>query len=399
MAWVRQLASGRWAATVYTVPGDDGSRRTESHPLRSVITKWAGDLESDVRRGVFVDPRAARTKVAEVWARYSGSRRLEKASRARDGSHWRVHVEPKWGRKPVGSILKPDVQLWINEMEAAHAPTCRDKACEGCRYGGWTIIASLNVLKAVLELAVDAGLIRSNPARRVKAPMPPEHEDRRISGEELDLILGRLDEILPGRRDASLFVETLAETGARWEEIAAVGRGAINVRTGQITIGPVMERDGTIRDYPKGARTRQAPGFRAVRVDTPLLAKLRPVVLATPPKGLVFTAPEGGPMRYPTWLRRVWNQALRLPVLDARGRRVKGEDGKALWTPLVDEPLPTPHDLRHEYGSSLADAGVEMHKRMSLMGHRDVRSGMRYTHAGEDRHDEAIAARRLARGG
>lgn len=394
MAWIRQLPSGLWAATVYTPTG----RITESHELKGAISDWADDLETDIRRGVFIDPRLAKTTVAEVWARYAGARRLEKASRARDESHWRVHVEPRWGRVPVGAILKPDVQTWINEMEAAHADGCRDRSCPGCRHGGWTTIASLNVLKAALELAVDAGLIRANAARRVKPPMPPAHEDRVVTAEEESLILRRLDELFAGRRDARLFVETMCETGGRWEEVAAIARPAVDLKHGLIRLGPVMERDGTVRDYPKGARSRQAAGFRDAPVSPELLARLRAAVLATAAGGLLFTAAEGGPMRYPTWLRRVWNRTLRIPVLDGRGRAVKGEDGKPLWEPLVEEPMPTPHDMRHTFGTRLADAGLELHDRMALMGHRDVRSAQRYTHSGASRHDKARAALRAARG-
>lgn len=371
-----------WAATVRTPAG----RITESHSLQSVITKWAGDLESDIRRGEFLDPRLAATSLGTVWDKYASARRLEMATRKRDESHWKVWVEPKWGRVAVGSILKPDVQVWVNELEE-----------DGV--GGWTIIAALNVLKAVLELAVDAEMIRANPARRVKPPLPPAHVDRVLSAAEERLLLARLDELFPARRDARLFVETMLETGGRWEEVAAVAREAIDLRHGLIRLGPVMERDGTVRDYPKGARTRQAAGFRDVPVSPELLSKLKAAVLATGAKGLVFTAPAGGSMLYPTWLRRVWKAVIRVPVLDEHGRPVRGEDGKPRWEPLMDEPLPTPHDCRHTLGTRLADAGLEQHDRMALMGHRDVRSAQRYTHSGAARFDKARAALRAARDG
>jgi integrase len=382
MAWVRQLPSGLWAATVYTPAG----RITESHELKSLIAKWADDLESDIRRGEFHDPRLAKTPLGEVWEKYKDSRRLEKASRARDESHWKTWVAPRWAKAEVGSILKPDVQTWVNELE-------RQKV------GGWTVIAAVNVLKAALELAVDAGLIRANPARRVRPPVPPAHEDRVITGEEEALILKRLDELFPGRRDARIFVETLLDTGGRWEDIAAVKREAVDLRKGLISLGSVMERDGTIRAYPKGARSRGDAGFREAAVSDELLQRLKPIVLATAPGTVVFTAPAGGHILYPTWRSRVWVPTMRVPVIDERGRKLKGDDGKPLWRPLVDEPLPTPHDLRHTLGTRLAEAGLELHDRMAALGHDDVRSSMRYAHSGEKRHDKVRAALKAARGG
>ena len=383
MAWIRRLAAPRdprrpqlWAATVHTPAG----RITKTDPLRGLVERWANDLESEIRRGVFADPRLADRTVAEVWTAYAGARRLEKASRARDESHWRCWVEPRWGSVQIGTILKPDVQAWVNELEEE-------------KVGGWTIIAALNVLKATLELAVDAGWIRVNAARRVRPPVPPSHVDRVISADEEQVILRRLDELLPGRRDAALFVEGLFETGCRWEELAAVRREAVDLRAGLIHIGPVMERDGEIREYPKGARSRHSAAFRPVPVGDAYLARLRPVVLETAPGGLVYPAPRGGSLLYPTWLRRVWTAALRVPVVDADGQLVAGE-----WTPLVAEPLPTPHDTRHSYGTRLAEAGVEQHDRMALMGHGDVRSAQRYTHSGDARYTRARQALARARG-
>lgn len=357
MAYIRQLDSGLWAATVRTPAG----RITETRELKGAVKDWAENLEADINRGEFLDPRLAKHTVGEVWEKYGSARKLEQASRKRDASTWKNWVAPRWGSEPVGSILKPDIQAWVNELDEKLGPK---KA--------WTAIAALNVLKATLELAVDAGWIRANPARKVKPPEPPRHVDRVIEPEEEAELLARLDDLFPDRRDARPFVEFLLDTGVRWEEAAAVRREAVNLRHGLVEIGPVMERDGTIREYPKD-KGESHP----VPVGADLLARLRPLVLATAPGGLVFTASLGGPMRYPTWLRRVWKPAVE---------------------PLA-EPRPTPHDCRHTFGTRLADAGLPLHDRMALMGHSDVRSGQRYTHSGDRRFDAAREALKRARSG
>jgi integrase len=357
MAYVRQLESGLWAATVRTPAG----RITETRELRGAVKAWADSLETDIARGQFLDPRLGKHTVGDVWEKYSSIRKLELASRKRDASTWKNWVEPDWGHIPVGTILKPDVQKWVNGLDEQLGPA---KA--------WTTIAALNVLKSALELAVDAGWIRANPARRVEPPEPPRHVDRVIEPDEEVELLERLDELFPGRRDARLFVEFLLDTGPRWEEAAAVRREAVNLRTGLVVIGPVMERDGTIREYPKGKDE-----FHPVPVGADLLGRLKPIVLATPPGGLVFTAALGGPMRYSTWLRRVWKLAVE---------------------PLA-APRPTPHDCRHTFGTRLADAGLTEHDRMALMGHKDQRSARRYTHAGDRRFEAARDALRRARSG
>lgn len=372
MAWIRKLPSGLWAATVYTRPGDPKSRITETHPYQTTVTNWANNLEADIRRGDFLDPRLAKKTVGDAWTQFAGARRLEDASRRRDASTWKVHVAPKWARTPIGAITKPDVQSWVNELEAADV-------------GEWTIVAAVNVLRSTLELAVDAGWVRANPARRVKTPFAPKSPPRLITFDEQERMLARMNDLFPNRVDGSMFVETMLECGGRWEEVAAVRKEAVDLRRGLVYLGPVVERDGTIREYPKGARDGQSAGFRWVPVDAGLIARLRPVAMAAAPGGRIFTAPAGGSMLYPTWLRRVWNATLRVPLLEESGKPVRDEAGKAVWEPLIAAPLPTPHDCRHTYGTRLGEAGLERHDIMALMGHTDYRSSHRYVHSNEDR--------------
>ena len=66
--------------------------------------------------------------------------------------------------------------------------------------------------------------------------------------------------------------------------------------------------------------------------------------------------------------------------------------------PYLDDPQPTFHDVRHTYGTSLADQGVKIHDLMELVGHKDIRSAQRYLHSQEGRFDRAREARKRARG-
>ena len=49
------------------------------------------------------------------------------------------------------------------------------------------------------------------------------------------------------------------------------------------------------------------------------------------------------------------------------------------------------HDLRHTFGTRLADAGVDVVKIKDLMGHASITTTMRYLHASEKGKREAIA--------
>lgn len=382
MAWVRRLPSGKWAATVYTPDG----RKTETHELKGSVERWAADLERDIRHLDYINPKAGEVTVGTCWDELVATRRVEKSSRKRDESHWRCHVGPRWGKTQLKAVLKPNVQAWINTME--------DNGV-----GPNTIVGCLKVLKSVLEHAVDTRRLRANPARGAKPPIVPRHIDRVIEADEEDILLERLDELFPNRPDARLFIEVMFETGGRWEEVAAIPPENVSARRKRVRLLPVMERDGTVRPYPKNARPGEEPIPRDVPISDELTKKLR-VLAERVPKGTpIFRTAGGGYVTYTNWLHRIWHPTVRVPVFDEGGRRVKGSDGKPLWEPLLEEPLPTPHDIRHSYGSRLADGGLEVHDVMALMGHQDMRSAQRYIHSGEKRFDRAREALRRAREG
>lgn len=380
MAWIRLLPSKRWAATVYTPDG----RKTKTFDLKGSAEKWAGDLERDIRHQDYIDPDAGRATVGACWEELRESRRLEKASKKRDDSHWKCHVGPRWAKTEVRGVLKPTVQDWVAALEEKGV-------------GASTIVGSLKVLKAVIEHAVDSRRLRSNPVRGVKPPVIPAHLDRVIEPDEEDLIYGRLDELFPDRPAARLFVETLFETGGRWEEVAAISPQNVLRRRKRIRLLPIMERDGTVRDYPKTAVAGTPAEAREVPVSGELINDLEKAFDGLPMTLPGFRTTTGGYVTYSNWLHRIWQPVMRVPVIGKDGKRVKGEDGKLLWEPLLDSPLPTPHDIRHTYGSRLADGGLEVHDIMKLMGHVDLRSAQRYIHSGEKRFDRAREALSRAR--
>jgi integrase len=374
MAWVRKLDSGLWAATVRTPAG----RITETDRLKGTVEKWAANLESDVARGDFIDPRAAEVTIGEWWERTKDSRRLELASRRRDESHWRNHVAPRWAGTKLAAILQPDVAAWVVKMERA-------------KVGAATIQGSVGVLRALLDMAVAARKIRHNPARGVRLPERSAHLDRVLHPDEDEELLGSLERQFPGRPDARLFCELLLYCGLRWEEAGALDRDHVNVRRQLLHIGPVLERDGTVRPYPKSPA-----GVRDVPVDDHVWPKLRQHVLTV--TGLLFTSQRGrrrgepvGTLHYSSWHRRVWQRGL-VEVTE------RGSRGAILATRTVlEDPQPTPHDLRHTYGTRLGEQKVPAHEIMALMGHETLESAQRYLHAGEDRFTRAREAMRLGR--
>lgn len=397
MAWIRQLDSGLWAATIYLPPGSKPNRLTDSHENKKVIENWAKEQEAAIARGNWIDPRLGAITVGELWELWGDGRRLAKASRKRDASHWANWVGPRWADVAIGTILKPDVTKWIVGLERRG----REKGSTEDPVGGWTVIASLALLRSLLEIAVDARLIHFNPSRGVKTAPSPKHVDRTLTDDECDALIANFYARFPGLAEAGLFVEMMAYTGARYEELAALARTAeaINTRAQLVHYRPVMEKDGTIKEYPKSEA-----GDRDVPVDDDLWPRFHEHVLTVPPGALVFKAPGGGPLLYDNWLKRTWKRGLlrerpmtpqEIDEWKAARVAARQRPWKAKWVveaPVVEDPQPTPHDLRHLFGTRLSEAGIPGHERMALMGHDDTRSSKRYENARPGRFDSAKAA-------
>jgi len=378
MAWIRKLDSKKWAATIRT-PG--GKRRTETFLLKGAADKWAAEQEASIQRGDWIDPRHGELTVGEWWERCKDSRTLELASRRRDESHWRTHVEPYWARMPLSAILQPDVSTWTEKMRKAGA-------------GPDTVIGSLKVLRGLLEQAVAAKRIRFNPARGVKAPRAPQSPYRVLEPQEDAVLLGALYDRFPGRPEAGMFVELLLDGGYRWEELAGLRRRNVLMQKQRIHVVDVMERDRTIRPYPKSEA-----GERDVPVGDAIWPALRKHVMTLAPDDLVFTTQQGKPLDYSRWRSRIWVEVVRVPVRDERGWRVKDDDGVEQWRGLLDGEVPTPHDMRHTYATRLAEQGTPQHELMAILGQKDPRATQRYLHASEDRFDRARKAMDTARKG
>lgn len=366
MAHVRRLKSGRWQATVRH---PSGQRFSKSDPLKRVVQQWADDQEAAMRRGEFIDPNAGKLTLGDRWAKWNKTRRIERATMDKNVSWWRNHIEPRFGSWPLSSIQSWDVEEWVAGMTG--------------KVGAETVASALRLLTQMLSAATKHRLLGSNPAALVSAPTPPKHVDRFLARDEADRLLEQFEG--PDR----VFVEMMLYCGLRFQEAAGLRRFRVDLLRKRIQIARVQPRRGDEKKPKTDAGTRQVP------LTDELVVKLSQLI-PSPDDELVFTTPSGTRIRYDNWIRRVWKPALEgAPAVEAkpavRGRAAVPAVPARPGAKLAD-PQPTPHDLRHTYGSWLGEAGVPPAQIAALMGHAGLRSVERYIHATEARFDQARAA-------
>jgi integrase len=380
MASYRKLPSGKWQAIV---KHPSGRRYTKTDPLKRVVVAWAEEKHAEIRRGDFVDPSAGKLTLAQWWAKWEATRRVENATSSKRESVWRNHVEPAFGSWPLDTIQSWDVEAWVSDLT-------KKKSVRGDKPLGKEMQASaVRLLKQLLADAVRHRLLRINPADVVPTPEVPKHIDRFLSMDEADRLLESITK--PGERagvargerrsrvaddENRLFVRLMLEAGLRWQEAAGLHVFRVDLMRKVVTVQEVVERGRLVKPEPKSKA-----GQRVVPLTDELVVALSRHLSDRPRDGLVFPAPDGGPLDYSNWLKRVWAPAVAAAKLA--------------------DPQPTPHDCRHSYGSWLAEQGVPPHEIRDLMGHSSLRATERYVHASEKRMQrarDALGARR-AHGG
>lgn len=369
----RKLPSGKWQAVV---KHPSGKRYTRSDPLKRVVVEWASELETQIRRGDFIDPSGGKLTLTSWWSKWAELQQVEDTTASKRETHWRLYVEPAFGSWPLATIQSWDVETWVARM---HRDQVRPHAAA----------ESVRLLKQMLGDAVRHRVIRTNQAELVKTPATAAHDDRILDDDEIPRLLEAIT--MPGDRAGvprsqaaprvvdqpnRVFVELMLFAGLRWEEAAGLHGFRVDLMRRTVRVREVIVRGRRIKPTPKSVA-----GERDVPLGDDLVADLSGLMAGRPRDGLVFVdvGRDGveRPLDYSNWLKRVWNRA----VVDAG---------------LV-EPLPTPHDCRHTYGTMLAEEGVPAHEIMALMGHGSLRAVERYLHARSarlDRAREALGARR-----
>ncbi|HKX71983.1 MAG TPA: tyrosine-type recombinase/integrase [Acidimicrobiales bacterium] len=250
------------------------------------------------------------------------------------------------GDRTVATIKPTDVQQLVNSWKGKLAPS--------------TIGRTYSTLRAVLNLAVDRELLLRSPARGTRLPSVPNVRRHVPTPDELVA----LADTHPVEYEAMVWLG--AVLGLRWGEVAGLRVGRLDVLRATLEVSEQITRGRkgrTLTDAPKSAA-----GRRIVAVPRALMAILGDHLAARGLTGadteaLVFVSPEGAPLRYSNWLRRVWHPAC---IAAGLGRVVVIEGHKRY------EGIGF-HDLRRANATALIADGVDLKTAQTRLGHSNPR--------------------------
>jgi integrase len=348
---VRQLPSGRWQAR-FRDPETNRYRTAEhTFPTKTAASKWLSAMETDMARGTWHDPKRGEVSfadVAEQW--YATKLHLRPSTLHLYRTLLDRHILPTFAEIPVGAITTLDAQKWISDR---HRNT---------RMGPNSVAKTYKVMRAVMESALDAGLIVRNPCR-VKGAATERLPEMRCA--TVDAVNAIASAVEPRWKALVLLA---AYSGLRWGELAGLRRRNLDPLHKTVRVAEqCTEVNGHFVSGPPkttaGTRTVALPHFICEVMVEHLARWSEPGV-----DGLVFVMPEGTPLRRENFRKRVW-----LPAC-----RAAGVEGVRF------------HDLRHTNATLAAASGAPLKAVMHRLGHASATATLRYQHrmVGQD---EAIA--------
>jgi integrase len=348
---VRKLSSGRWQAR-YLKPDGERVNAPGTFTTKTNAMRWLVAIETDISRGDWHDPHSGDVSYGEWADRWLAVKEPKLAPSTVELYRYllRRHVRPRFGDVAVGRITAVDVQGWVADLHAGDlSPN--------------TVAKTYRVLRGSLDAAVDADLIKQSPCS-LKGAGTERHEEMRIATPEQVAAIGDA----AGPRWEALILAA-AYSGLRWGELAGLRRCDVDLEAGTIQVVRKLEEVNGRLSYgpPKtaaGSRTVGIPSFvaRSIAVHLELHAEAGP-------EGLVFPAPDGGPMRRSNFRRRVWEPST--TAADVQGLRF--------------------HDLRHTAATLAAASGTSLKALMARIGHASAAAALRYQHVIDGQDAEIVA--------
>lgn len=342
-----------WLAT-YITP--EGKRRSKAFARKTDAERWLTQVEGEKLAGDWVSPDRGELPFGDWAERYMATVvNLKPKTRAGYESLLRRHLLPRFGDRTLASIEPVEVREWVAEL-------ARELSASQTRQ-------AYRLLKAVLGAAVESRYIARNPCVGVKLPRLPREEMHFLTEAELEDLA---DAAGPYR----ILVHVLGYGGLRWGEATALRRGRCDVLRPRLeVVEAVTEVSGELHyGEPKTYERRSValPAFLREELGYHLAASV-----PDDPQALVFTDPDGEPLRHHRFYRPVFKKAVRKAGLP-EGLRI--------------------HDLRHTCAALLIASGANVKAVQKHLGHSSATVTLdRYGHLypdDEDRLAELLDRRR-----
>ena len=307
--------------------GQDGREATKAFDVKTQASSYATRMEADRLRGTYVDPKQGQQRLRE----YGEEKWLPSQLHLRPNSvelyeqHLRKHIYPRLGDRRMATLARSDMKAFVTAVSAVLAPS--------------TVATVFSVLRALMNAAVDDGVIPANPCTRVPLPRV---DPRVVEPLPAGAILALADAITPRYR---LTVWLGAGLGLREGEALGLVLPRVDFLRRKVEVRYQLQRGKLVELKTKASK-------RTLPADDLVLAEISAHMRRWKPgpEDLIITNRSNKPVgRSSFW--ECWADAVAVAGLP-KGTRF--------------------HDLRHFYASSLIKANIGPKVIQSRLGHAKI---------------------------
>lgn len=310
--------------------GPDHRERSRSFRRKVDAERFAVAIESSKLRGEWIDPQLGKTTFVE-WADRWMAMTVGLKPKTRQGykSLLRTHVLPVFSDVPLARIQPVDVREWVAILSATGLSSSRVRQAH-------------QLFSMILKSAVESGYLARTPSVGIRIPRAPKRDQVILEPSQIDLLASAAGPY-------GVLIYVLAYAGLRWGEAAALRRGRCDLLRARIDVAESLaDVSGQLHFGPTKTYARR--WARLPRAVSDMLAFHLERSVEDEASNLVFTAAEGGPLRYNNFRSRVWTRAV---------RKLDGELPKGLSI----------HHLRHTCASLLIREGASVKAVQEQLGH------------------------------
>ena len=210
MAFAERIGVGSWRVRYWTDAGVHGT--ISGFRTAAEARAKAAEIDTDQRRGSFIDPAAGKTTVAEWARRWCEALDVAPATYAQYRSLINNHILPRWGTSPLNELSGTSINVWASGLRRSG-------------YADSTVVTIVKVLSMMLADAAQERLISANPVRAQRRGRRHHVRRREIvwaTPEQVVAIAVQAGELV-GPWAAMLLI-TAGWTGARWGELTGLQR-------------------------------------------------------------------------------------------------------------------------------------------------------------------------------